>query len=446
MKKYLYLVVEQKNRELDAKLLLAMRAAQNGYTVILGTKRLMNKMNLFPFPRGIFFYKDAMASMEACFRSLKSQGYKVVVHDEEGFVQFDWDNYVAGTYISEASLKYIDAFLCWGNQQEKVVKKLRESLSLKFDITSTGHPRLDLLKENIKDYNNDSNHSLRPIILINTKFGVGNYKDGVQNYLNKQRQDYPQMSMTNWKHFQRMADYDIRLLNEYTPLISKIVDSFPEAQVVIRPHPVENIQYWENLFGKKSNVTVTMEHPVGFWLQKASVMLHTGCTTAIEGFLVGTPVIAYTPIYEPEFEIELPNKVSFSVSTLESCLEKIKSILGNNYDHAEYEQRGYSVLSDHLCNINCKLAADEIILYLSNIFQNLKDCSLLEKFRILLGFKFLDKALKLKLILKGMRIPTQNIVKRTEISDTISRLANSVGETNNYKVKSIVDDIIFISK
>ncbi len=56
MEKRLYIPVETKNREFDAKLLAACTAAESGYTVVLGYKKQLLK-HLEELPPGIFLIK-----------------------------------------------------------------------------------------------------------------------------------------------------------------------------------------------------------------------------------------------------------------------------------------------------------------------------------------------------------------------------------------------------
>lgn len=449
MNKYLYFTIEQKNRELDSKILLAMEAAKKGYVVIIGTKRLMHLIPKFRFPKGIYFYKEAMAGRESLFREIQAKGHKVVVHDEEGFVQFNWDNYKTGGYISFDTLKYVDQFLCWGNEQFKVLNDIKNENNLNVVVSSTGHPRLDLLKKDVRTYNKEENKFNKKIILINTKFGVGNYKTGVDNYLVKQFSDDPLMSEENKDLLKRLADYDVRLLKEYEHLIDELVINFPNELIVIRPHPVENMEFWESRYSKYDNVLITREKPVGYWLQQAEVVLHTGCTTAIESFLIDTPVIAYKPINEPEFDIELPNAVSFKVQTIDECANMINEVLNERYDKDIYKRGGQKVLSDHLENIDQKLSTVSIVYELDNLIKEKQNYNILIKLQMRVGFKFLDFGLNLKAFVRKMinsQIYTEekNMISKVEIKETVNRFKSAMDDSTEYEISTIAENVVLL--
>ena len=450
MNKYLYFTIEHKNRELDSKILLAMEAAKKGYVVIIGTKRLMHLMPKFMFPKGVYFYKEAMAGRESLFREIQAKGHKVVVHDEEGFVQFNWDNYKTGGYISYDTLKYVDKFLCWGNEQFKVLKDIKKENNLNVFVSSTGHPRLDLLKKDVRAYNKEENKFNKKIILINTKFGVGNYNTGGDNYLVKQFNDDPLMSVENKNLLKRLADYDVRLLKEYEHLIDKLVVCFPNELIVIRPHPVENMEFWENRYSKFDNIFITREKPVGYWLQQADVVLHTGCPTAIESFLVDTPVIAYKPIHEPEFDIELPNDVSFKVQTIDECVHKIGEVLDERYDKDIYKRSGQEILSGHLENIDQKLSTVSIIDELDNLIEKKHPYGIMTRLWIKSGFKFLDIGLKAKGIIRKMinsqvYVEEKGMIEGAEVKETVNRFKSAMNDSTEYEILTIVENVVLIS-
>lgn len=450
MNKYLYFTIEQKNRELDSKILLALEAAKKGYVVIIGTKRLMHLMPKFWFPKGIYFYKEAMAGRENLFREIQAQGHKVVVHDEEGFVQFNWDNYKTGGYISFDTLKYVDQFLCWGNEQFKVLNDIKNENNLNLLVRSTGHPRLDLLKKDVRIYNKEENKFNKRIILINTKFGVGNYKFGVDNYLIKQFNDDPLMSEENKKLLKRLADYDVRLLKEYEHLINELVIKYPNQLIVIRPHPIENMEFWESRYSKYDNVLITRENPVGYWLQQAEVVLHTGCTTAIESFLIDTPVIAYKPIQEQEFDIELPNAISFKVQTVDECIDMIDEVLNERYDKEIYKHHGQEILSDHLENIDEELSTVSIIAELETLISESQKYTILTKLKIIGGFLLLDFYLNVKILIKKIlnrkiEREEKDIIHKNEVQETIEKFKSVLNDPSEYDVTELVDNVILIS-
>ena len=55
----------------------------------------------------------------------------------------------------------------------------------------------------------------------------------------------------------------------------------------------------------------TAEGNVVPWLLACSMLIHNGCTTAVEGYILKRPVIAYVPLAGgDDFAIDPPNSVS----------------------------------------------------------------------------------------------------------------------------------------
>ena len=84
-KKTLFLPIETIARELDSKVLLAYRALEKGYSVVVGTKGAVKK-TARAYGSGIYFYKDHSPLSALLLQELHAAGLKIAVLDEEGLV------------------------------------------------------------------------------------------------------------------------------------------------------------------------------------------------------------------------------------------------------------------------------------------------------------------------------------------------------------------------
>jgi surface carbohydrate biosynthesis protein len=421
--KYIYFTVEIKVRELDSKILLAIEAAKHGYVSIIGTKPLMHRLNYYKFPKGIYFYKDSIRSMVNIFRGIKESGHNVVVHDEEGFVQFDWNRYL-NTRIKSSALTYVDKYLCWGKMQYEAINNGKADFSPYMPVKVTGHPRIDLLKDDVNKYNKIDEPENRKVILINTKLGVGNYKRGADEWLRKHLSESEDLSDSEKELLKLQVDYESELLTSYNKLIRVIVGSFPDHLIIIRPQPVEDIGYWKDRFSKYGNVNVTREKPIGYWLHKADVIVHTGCTTAIEGLLMGVPAVAFKPIFTDKFNVELPNSISFNAETEMQCVDSIKLLLQEGYDKSEHFNNGNAILSDHIFNLEKTTSTEIIVDELDEVSGPLQEFNFFNKLKIRFGFTLLEYLVKLKCHFLRTPYEDKDIILRDEVSQTISKIIN----------------------
>jgi hypothetical protein len=123
-----------------------------------------------------------------------------------------------------------------------------------------------------------------------------------------------------------------RTLPAYVELVHKLAAERPDVTFVLRPHPTDDVTYFEAVFGGVPNIKVVREGTVAPWLLACRAMIHDGCTTGIEAHLFGRPVINYVPFPEGGGrEIYLPNIVGERCTTEEQA---INAVLGALEGHA----------------------------------------------------------------------------------------------------------------
>ena len=83
--------------------------------------------------------------------------------------------------------------------------------------------------------------------------------------------------------------------------------------------------FYESIFKGISNIYVNHEGPVNSWILASKVVIHDGCTTAIETSLSEKTIINFKPIYDESTDIWLPNQMGIKVSTI----TEVENILNN---------------------------------------------------------------------------------------------------------------------
>ena len=357
MKKFLYLPIESKVREFDAKILIALEAVKNDYVVIIGSKSMMRYMKFLP--KGILFYKDSSAPMEQRFKNFKKIGHKIIVHDEEGFVQMNWDDYCK-TRINFDTLKYVDKYLCWGNEQFKAIEQAKININKNLSMVKVGHPRIDLLRNPIRNYNFDKSINGK-MILINTKLGEYNHQKGETAWIDIMKNHNMIQSESFLKLKMEQVSYKKSLMEYYINLINSISGKYKDCKIILRPHPVENVDKWKELTRDLSNVIVTNEKPIGYWIHQSDLVIHTGCTTALEAFIMDKPVITFKPIDDKRFEVPLPDSISLKATNEEQCVELISKLMNNDYDYDTYKKNGNEILCKNIESLKGEFAYKKIV-------------------------------------------------------------------------------------
>lgn len=321
-KGYLYLPVEVKVRESDAKLLLAYYAARVGYRVVIGEHQMVGAASEV-YPKGIFFSKGYPRSLRhRMIMKAKNNGHIVVELDEEGLIFNDTTHYLQDRMNSN-TLKLVTQEYCWGNLQKEVIAKAYPNLHKKCHVV--GHPRFDLLKPKFNPLYQDEaeqiNKKYGPFILINTRFST-------YNFLNKKKV----------KNQDAFTQYIKKLYDHFIELVTILGNKYPETNLVVRPHPSENFHSYRHAFSTYKNVQVIHEGNIIKWLKATEVVIHNGCTSSIEAFLLGKPIISYMPVTSSKYDVQLPNNLGVMATSAEEVLGALENI-SNSTVHENDEQQ-----------------------------------------------------------------------------------------------------------
>jgi surface carbohydrate biosynthesis protein len=364
----LYLPIEVKVRELESKSLLAFAAAERGHLVLLGSKTdtLVNA-NQGKLPPGIVHMKSITPS-ETTLKQMQlfqEHGHAVTCQDEEGGVVDESYGKFAKIRFSEESLKLTDRVFGWGDFDTAALKELFPAFSSY--IVNTGTPRADFWREDFKSFHaelrSNKHEPDRPFILVASNFGGILNENRTWNVFARLREaGYFDRDTTREDHEYENLSYQVKLIGKFVKLIRNLAIKFPEIDILVRPHPVESVEGWHKLIGDYPNIIVKRKGSITAWIHSSMVVLHNGCTTAMEAAVCGVPRIAYRPDPSP-IEREIPNMVSHQAFTEEEVMDMVDQLVkrGKLPDDDAYEQKVSELLTSRFRNIEGKLAADLIV-------------------------------------------------------------------------------------
>jgi len=141
---------------------------------------------------------------------------------------------------------------------------------------------------------------------------------------------------------------------------------------VIRPHPSENHQVYQEIASRCGRVRVTNEGNVIPWLRAAKALVHNGCTTAIEAYLMDVPVVSYQVTVNESFErgfYRLPNFLSHQCFNDADFMITLGKILSGDLAPAKGEERR-ALMGHYLASQNGPLASQRICDVLENIVND----------------------------------------------------------------------------
>ena len=360
----LIIPVENQVRELDAKLLLACVAAERGLPVILGSRTYIH-FAMPRLPRGVFLAKSMRSLSTLMLNLIRGLGHDIVAWDEESLVRYSAPEYYAWRY-SEDTFKVIEQLFAWGADDAEFFTRYPGYSGAPVHVT--GNPRIDLLRADVRGYFAPEVAVLQQrygdFILINTNFSFVNNFVPALNLIERDAQGQPRVSRSgrgmSVPFATGMAAHQQAIYEHFRVLLPQLAGWFPARRIVLRPHPSENHDVWRGILAQCPQVEVAHHGNVVPWLMAAKVLLHNGCTTAVEASVLDTPAVSYMPVTSATFDYHLPNGLSHCAATPEAVREHLAAILAGQRGRVEDALRE-RLFARHLSATRGALACDRVL-------------------------------------------------------------------------------------
>lgn len=324
----IYLPVEVSRRELISRAFLSCRLANSGHDVLVFASDLFDR---FGWPgSGVYIGKNVFRTYVPhdlrFYDAMKAAGIAVWYHDEESGVlpgagPSDWE-WQLDRRADVSILGQDDKVLAWGEFQKVHYerKRLRAPVhlvgSVNFEIYRPEYAPL------FADYDREQTGGAEDYILFNTRFAtVNGYYTGKGHAINSGlHTDY----VSDPERFEGLSQDGI-LLYHMVGLIAELALNHPEERIFVRPHPIENPDFYRQVFATLPNVALADKGDAGSWIRQARCLVHNGCTTAIQANIAEKPVISFVPSDTQELKAAspLPNEVGAVVATRAEAIEAI---------------------------------------------------------------------------------------------------------------------------
>lgn len=172
----------------------------------------------------------------------------------------------------------------------------------------TGCPRMDFHHKNMANL-----FPTREVLL--TRYGLSSDNKTITIATSTQDADFDDASLEYMNAIRNRilsetADYRDLVKNQrksrlfLKEMIQHIVNVYPNVNIVVKPHPNENITYWRRLVDSHSsaNIYLCIGEPLNHLLQISDLHIaHNICTTTAEAMIAGIPTI--------EIQTELSHKL-----------------------------------------------------------------------------------------------------------------------------------------
>jgi len=348
----LMIPVENQVRELDGKLLLACVAAERGFSVVLGSRAYLH-FAAASLPRGVYLAKSMRRLSDQMFGILRRLGHEIVAFDEEGLLRPSDERYYARR-MSPVAVPRVSALLAWGPDDAATFRRFPPAAGVPVHVT--GNPRVDMLRPELRRFYDAEVRQIRErfgrLVLINSNFGLLNHyvpslRAGAAGGepLDEFTADLTAHRRVTFEHFCRV--------------IPELARALPDRTVLIRPHPVESHEPWLALARDHANVAVVHEGSVVPWLMAADLLIQNGCQTAVEGALVGTPVVSFRPARHA-LDVPLVESVSHQAESGDRLIEVARAIVAGELGARAGSDRDRE-LAQHIAALEGPLAAERMV-------------------------------------------------------------------------------------
>lgn len=330
--------IENINRELDWRLLLACTHARPTNRIFVGQHDVLFRMITKTGMRGgvyvgkhLFRQRPAFKDYER-YRAIKAMGFLVVHLDEEGAVyDGDEERWRWWLLCGQLDPRCLDAedYLCtWGDFQREFYRSLEPACA--DHITTTGHPRFELYKAAYRKYFAADAAAITArfgeYILVNTHVAYGNNALGLADTFSPRLGYHPDNPEERAASMARYS-YELRVIGAFVRLVNRLSLTYPSVNIVLRPHPSEDWEYYRSVFRGVPNVHVVHEGPVAPWLLSCKLLLHTGCTTALEAHLADCPIVNYKAGNDPAQEIFLTELFGVECCSEDDVMKSVATVM-----------------------------------------------------------------------------------------------------------------------
>jgi surface carbohydrate biosynthesis protein len=374
---------------------------------------------------------------------MRKLGHKIVAWDEEALVHPQAETYYRRR-VCPQGIRYVSHLFAWGEDNAELWQKYPE-LPVGTPIHLTGNPRSDLLRYELRDFYESDVKELRraygDLILVNTKekSNFGRAAKGMSR-----------------EYAEGLRDHKQAIFQDFQRLIPALEKEFPQYTIIVRPHPTENQDIYQQIAAQCKRVRVTNEGNIVPWILTAEAVIHNGCTTGVEAYVMRVPAISYRATVNDYYDLgfyRLPNLLSHQCFDFEGLRATLGDILAGKLGFANEDERE-ELVNHHLVALDGPLACERMVDVLEGMMGGrfaLPRPSVLNRLEgwSMSAIRTLIKRFKERLPGSHNRPEFQRHrypeVSLEEIRARLSRFQQILGDSRKLKVEQVYDKFFWIS-
>lgn len=374
--KKVVLVVDHRERDLKGLVLIAfwLNAKYGIHPFITNTKNEISCL-IKHKPDLILLQHVRHHHQKEYLEFAKAQNTAISILLAEGFPLSEEDFlFSAGR---DEYVPYVDLFLTWGRIFNRFIEQNR--LTRHSTTVNTGSPRFDyhtpryksLVASKDEFYKVFNINPEYPVILWMSSTMYANPVGGYDNFIKKMKD--PNTSDSRIAPIiDKLAKDHQTVFDIMSAYFKKLAAEFPQVNFMVKPHPAESRDVYDNEFKSYTNIKIISGSPLSLsdLLRHIDIQLNWRCTTATESWLtdINNPVISIEP---DGLNLDIFKYLSIGndiVSDYSSLQEKVSHYLqGGEVSHELIEKR-QQFIDDYLCVADGKSSercADAISSYIS---------------------------------------------------------------------------------
>ncbi|MHB1205301.1 MAG: surface carbohydrate biosynthesis protein [Rhodospirillaceae bacterium] len=289
-----YMEIELRAREFEARALLAIHAAARGLDVVLGQKAIISKIGYDQLPTGMVLVKTMNGNDVAKIQSASKAGHMVVVLDEEAFGGCGKRPLWLRLNTDPSALARTDLIVAQGDEYRDLLTAVFPDVAPRTLVL--GNPRVDLYRAEFRKPRPDN--GARRHILVCSQSQVSNprglsFPDLIGLHMRgvPMGEDIGREVIAGTKE---VIAFEISMIPQLQAVTAALTEAFPETPVLFRPHPAEDATIWEQAFASFKTVTVSSAGALTDALLDAKAMVYVrGCATGLEAHLQGVPIVRF---------------------------------------------------------------------------------------------------------------------------------------------------------
>tara|TARA_B100000989_G_scaffold21727_1_gene14259 strand:+ start:27385 stop:28758 length:1374 start_codon:yes stop_codon:yes gene_type:complete len=453
-KKIIFITIESVKRELNSKILLALKALKRNYRVVIGQKGGLRQLIYDTHP-GIMILKSFGPKNTKHINYIKKNNFKIVSSDEELITAMDFEDKIEWR-MNNVNVDKIDLLLAVGSNDFPILKRKFGSVVSK--ILLCGNIRLELLKKKYSRLLEKDSQLCKKkygnYILLLTSFGS----------INKLHEKYSIDFIFNRiidedidpdSHHIYLKNEEVKMNREMLINTLKFIDNFeknfPNKKLVISPHPNEKIEFWEHYMDKRKfkNIFINTDMLSSSYsiIYGSEMIISFNSTSLLEAHFLDKKRINLLGNKPRNSEIDLFRKCSKVVRSSQELIEVIKDL--DKTEHQEVQEiteiKNYPDNFDSFDSIlNSFDELEEVYAYdyiYKNNYYYLK--SKLRSFKNYIK-KIISYQLKLDPMIKhlhkkkvGDRMSQKNFIQNVQH-------INSLEKVDNLKIKKVAPEVFLL--